>query len=168
MTRPTLSPTPGTAARNFASNNPQFTGVLLVQSVSPAGKGGWKMTAKETRFYLRAGESAQTTSRYSPHAATESMWRQNKFNGLCAVCGEIQLHPNIGYCKDDRNVGLKACDLCRERLGLRPLADGEYLSGEKSALAVHDIYRVDLILDIRNLQMQVADAPGIAAMPLYW
>ena len=157
----TLSPSPATAARKFAAKYPRFAGVVVVQSMTPAGKGGWSIKAKNTPFFCRDGRARQTVLRRPAGWRQGEGWRFSTRNGLCPVCGKVYLEPIISYCKDPDSIGLMACLGCRQLRRLQPFAIGEYLSGAVSTLAVHDPDRVDLVLDIRSVQSQLAESPDI-------
>ena len=151
----TLSPSPATAARKFAARYPRFAGVLLVQSMTPAGKAGWSLKSKKTPYFCRDGRARQTLLRRARD------WRFNHRNGPCPVCGEIYLEPSVFYCRDAAGLGLMACFACHKRHGLQPLALDEVLGGERSTLAIHDPNRIDIVLDIRSVQSQLAASPDI-------
>ena len=151
----TLSPSPATAARKFAAQYPRFAGVVVVQSMTPAGKAGWQMKAKNTPFFCADGRCRQTVLR------RHTEWRFNIRNGICPVCGKIYLAPVISYCADPDGIGLMACLACRRLHNLRSLALDENLSGSISTLAIHDPDRIDIVLDIRSVQSQLSDRPDI-------
>jgi len=73
--------TPGQAAKKWAKEHPEFTGILLVISHTRKGRGGWGQTTRTNKFFVRDGKSAQRR---------DAPGRQG-FNGVCWACGQIYL-----------------------------------------------------------------------------
>lgn len=135
------SVSPGQAAKNFARANADKSGTLMVISLTPAGRGGWKVKAKETTFYFSGGKVAQTRW---PRGGLE-------FNGVCCVCGAVHLKPELQLCEDagKQNTG-PACPECMSAHNLHPYTD--WRRGQ-SPLKKFDEYRVDCYLDVRSAQL---------------
>ncbi|MCL4295718.1 MAG: hypothetical protein KJ077_08325 [Anaerolineae bacterium] len=138
--------TPTEAAREWAKQNPNVTGLVEVLYLNPNGKGGRRgYSRKSTVCYVKEGKAAQT--RGKRHTDPETGRRTHTFNGYCHVCRQIFLEPALrtGHLPDPeagqvapddtpaphviggvRNqwAWLNACPACFERAGLVDNARG--------------------------------------------
>ena len=157
--QPKLTLTPHQAAKQFTADNADFNGVILVQSLTPAGRGGWKIKAKNTYFFVRDQKLNSKKTNWT-HGFRECRW-----NGLCPVCNVAYPDQVIMFRKDAEDKSIIACDDCAAAHTLRPLRDDEYASGIPSRLMTYgelppassvflasSVYRFDVLVDIRNCQ----------------
>lgn len=113
--------TPGQAAKYWAREHPEAEGILTVKATTPAGRGGWKLKTKRTRFYIQDGRARGMGRRKNPEDYDDS-WDRYLQNGRCYHCGRLflehvlrtryVLNPNAGqpvtlsYIPPDRDVRL--------------------------------------------------------------
>ena len=160
------SQTPGARAKAWAKSNRDFTGLLLVISASPAGKGGWKTVRKQSRFYVRDGQASLDIERREP------LWRDDlrrydqrpHTNGLCETCGRLFLATAITLCWDSAGAVVWACSACALDHALAYVSpsgvfDSAWLTYPRSALATHDRRQG---LAIQDLDIR-AGAPVVGA-----
>lgn len=159
--RPAYVVTPDAAARGFANTNPNFTGVLKVISLTPAGRGGTTIKRKTTTFFVSNGVSVKN------RIIHQRSLRGNDFtyyrNGVCPVCGNVSLACEILPVFDDAGHSLDACPTCRRQSftfdshRYHDHTGGVYLSTH----ATHSIYRVDATVNICDMQFDQTRPPVI-------
>lgn len=161
-----MTTTPHKAAKKFLADHSNFNGVILIQSLSPAGRGGWKLTAKNTYFFVRNGNlKPKKFSR-------ANSFREWKWNGLCPVCNVAYPDQIVGFYKDSANHTTIACGDCVTAHSLRPLRNDEYATPPASKLMTYDsflfvrhVYRFDVLVDVRNTQCDAGYEAQIVFIP---
>lgn len=78
--------TPLGIAKLLARNYPDFVGLAVIETLTPAGKDGHKTKSKKSTFCISGGVAAQRGEHRDP-AKTRRYWR----NGACECCGRLFL-----------------------------------------------------------------------------
>lgn len=141
-TVPAKSNTPGSWATAWALQHTVFTGILRVESLTLAGKGGRRGQRTRTNtFYVSGGNAAPRREIKSIHDLRTHV--SPFVNGLCEHCGTLRRNSVLrrGWHDDlpgqERTAGwLWACPACYVKLGLHESDVSPFL-GRRSALGVH-------------------------------
>ena len=101
--------TPDLMAQRWASANPEYAGIVIVKSSSPAGRGGYRITTKRTPYIALKGRAARAVVR---RLYTTDHTPTHQRNGTCGLCGALFLEPAVATCRDAGGGAVDCCAPC--------------------------------------------------------